>query len=457
MQSAVINPANEEVITTLDLATDEDVDRAVTRSYAARTAWQRATPAHRSSVLREFARLVEMYGEELAGIESLNCGKPMADARADARSVRDVLHYYSSAPERLVGTQTPVAGGITLTFEQAMGTIGIIIPWNFPMMLAAWGSVPAIAAGNAVILKPSELAPLSVHRLIEIGIEAGLPEGLLQSVVGDGTVGEALIRHPGIAKVTFTGSTATGKRVAALAGSVLKPVTLELGGKSASIVFGDADLKAAAFGSTFVFHAAGQDCCARSRIYVEHRVFDEFLGLLDAEMKKLKVGRPSSPDSEIGPVMSKKQFDHVMSFLDGNSDIASQGTIPDGPGFFVPPTVLTPRDTNARALREEIFGPVVAVVPFTGESEAIQAANSSEYGLAGSLWTSDLSRGLRVAQSLECGVMSVNSSVSVRYATPFGGVKMSGFGRVLGPQAPYAYTSTRSVFLSVPELSTINS
>ena len=364
--------------------------------------------------------------------------------------MRDVLTYYSAAPERLIGQQIPVAGGVNVTFLEPIGVVGIIVPWNFPMTIASWGFAPALAAGNAVVLKPAEWTPLTAVRLGELAIEAGLPAGLFQVLPGKGSVvGERFVSHPGVGKIVFTGSTEVGKRVMAGCAANVKAVTLELGGKSANVVFADSDLeKAAASAPSAVFENAGQDCCARSRILVERSVLDRFLELLEPAVKAVTVGAPSDESTDMGPLVSKTHFDSVSSYLDDNARVAFRGTAPDGPGFWFAPTVLLPESRGDRTVTEEIFGPVVSVLPFDDEADAIELANASEYGLSGSIWTGDLGRAFRVSRGIASGNLSVNSHSSVRYSTPFGGFKQSGLGRELGPDAAEAFTETKNVFLS---------
>jgi acyl-CoA reductase-like NAD-dependent aldehyde dehydrogenase len=383
-------------------------------------------------------------------LEVTNSGHPISQARWEAGHVRDVLNYYSAAPERMIGKQIPVAGGIDVTFLEPIGVVGIIVPWNYPMTIASWGFAPALAAGNAVVLKPAEWTPLTAMRLAELGLEAGLPEGLFRVLPGKGSVvGERFVTHEDVRKIVFTGSTEVGKQVMAGAAAQVKSVTLELGGKSANIVFADADVeKAATMAPYAVFENAGQDCCARSRILVERSAVDDFLGFLEPAVKGVKVGQPTDEATEVGPLVSKAHFDSVSSFVPDDSQVAFRGSAPTGPGYWFAPTVLMPESRTDRVVTEEIFGPVVSIIPFDDEADAIALANSSIYGLSGSIWTRDLGRGIRVARGVETGTLSVNSNSSVRYGTPFGGFKQSGLGRELGPDAAEAFTETKNVFLS---------
>jgi acyl-CoA reductase-like NAD-dependent aldehyde dehydrogenase len=446
----VVNPATEEVVTTVGLTSLEGTDAAIQRAAAAFPAWRAVAPGDRGRLLRRFAELVDAHLEELAQLEVANSGHPIGNARWEAGNVRDVLTYYSAAPERAAGRQIPVAGGVDVTFAEPLGVVGIIVPWNFPMPIAGWGFAPALAAGNTVVLKPAELTPLTAMRLAELGREAGLPEGVFQVLPGKGSVvGWRFVTHPAVRKVCFTGSTEVGKRIMAGCADQVKRVTLELGGKSANIVFADADLgKAAAAAPSAVFDNAGQDCCARSRILVHRPVLDEFLDRLEDAVTGLRVLDPRSEDSEMGPLISAGQRDRVAAYVPDGAPVAFRGSAPDGPGFWFPPTVLAPVDPASPAWREEIFGPVVAVVPFDDEDEAIRLANDTEYGLSGSIWTENLGRAFRVARGVEAGNLSVNSNASVRYWTPFGGMKQSGLGRELGPDALDAFTDVKNVFLA---------
>jgi len=449
-QIQLINPADETLLRIVKHTTQDEVDAAVAVALSAQRSWAALAPADRAAALRRFATAVDTAVEELAWLEVRNSGHPITQARWEAGHVRDVLTYYSAVPERLLGAQIPVAGGIDVTFLDPIGVVGIIVPWNFPMTIAAWGFAPALAAGNAVLLKPAEWTPLTAIRLGELALESGLPAGLFQVLPGRGpVVGDRFVTHPDVRKVVFTGSTAVGKRVMAGCAEQVKAVTLELGGKSANIVFADADLeKAAATAPYAVFDNAGQDCCARSRILVQRSVYDRFLELLEPAVKGVKVGSPGNPATEMGPLVSQAHHDRVSSFVTDESRVAFRGTAPDGPGFWFAPTVLLPASRTDRAVTEEIFGPVVTVLPFEDEADAIALANDTTYGLAGSLFTNDLGRALRVARAVETGNLSVNSHSAVRYSTPFGGFKQSGLGRELGPDAAQAFTETKNVFIS---------
>ena len=446
----LINPADETVLRTIEHSSIEQVDDAVARGVVAQRKWAALAPVERANALRRFAVVVDSAIEELAWLEVRNSGHPIAQARWEAGHVRDVLNYYSAAPERMIGKQIPVAGGLDLTFLEPLGVVGVIVPWNFPMTIASWGFVPALAAGNAVVMKPAEWTPLTAIRLAELGLDAGLPAGLFQVLPGQGAVvGERFVTNESVRKIVFTGSTTVGKRVMAGCAEQVKPVTLELGGKSANVIFADSDLeKAAATAPYAVFENAGQDCCARSRILVERSVFDRFLELLEPAVKGVKVGFPGEEATEMGPLVAKNHFDKVSSYVDDESRVAFRGSAPAGPGFWFPPTVLLPTSRTDRAVSDEIFGPVVSVLPFDDEAEAITLANDSIYGLSGSIWTRDVGRAIRVARGVESGNLSVNSHSSVRYSTPFGGFKQSGLGRELGPDAASAFTETKNVFIA---------
>lgn len=445
----VINPATATPVTDVPLASLEETDAAIERAHAAFLSWREIAPGERARLLRSFASVVDAHLEELAQLEVTNSGHTIGNARWEAGNVRDVLNYYSAAPERLFGRQIPVPDGIDLTFHEPLGVVGVIVPWNFPMPIAGWGFAPALAAGNAVVLKPAEVTPLTAIRIGELALEAGLPEGVLTVIPGKGSVvGERFVTHPLVRKVCFTGSTVVGKRIMAGCADQVKRVTLELGGKSANIVFADADIaKAAATAPYAVFDNAGQDCCARSRILVERSAYDEFVGRLETAVRAMKVIDPADEASEMGPLVSAQQKQSVEKYIAG-VEAAFTGPVPESDGFWLPPTVVLTEDTEAAVWREEVFGPLVAVMPFDDEADAVRLANDTEYGLSGSIFTGDVGRALRVARAVEAGNLSVNSHSSVRYWTPFGGYKQSGLGRELGPDAPNAFTEEKNVFIA---------
>ena len=446
----VIEPATEKVMAELTAATVEDADRAVARAKAAYPAWRAVSPKDRANLLRRISIAIQQHAEELAQLEARNVGKPISDARGEVGMVADVFNYYAGAPERLFGKTIPVAGGVDMTFREPLGVVALIVPWNFPLPIASWKVAPALAAGNTIVLKPAGLTPLTAVELGRIALEAGLPEGVLNVVVGAGRiVGERLVEHPDVAKVAFTGSTEVGKRIGELAAKSIKRLTLELGGKSANIVFADADLeKAAATAPIAVFGNAGQDCCARSRILVERSAVDRFMQGLEKAVKSLKVGDPLDDHTEMGPLISADHRDKVSSYLSDGAKVAFRGSAPSGAGYWFPPTILSPMSNSDRASREEIFGPIGVVIPFEDEADAIRIANDTEYGLSGSIWTNNAGRAMRVARALETGTISVNSHSSVRVTTPFGGFKQSGIGRELGPDALDYYTELKNVFLA---------
>jgi acyl-CoA reductase-like NAD-dependent aldehyde dehydrogenase len=443
----VVNPATEEPIAELEQAGIEETDAAVALATEAYPAWRAVVPADRARLLRRLATLVEEHGEDLAQIESRNVGKPITGARGEIAMVAQVLHFYAGAVDKHYGDTIPVAGGVDMTFREPLGVVGLIVPWNFPLNIASWKVGPALACGNTVVLKPAELTPLSALRLAELALEAGIPEGVLNVLVGKGSVvGQRLVEHAGVAKIGFTGSTEVGREVMRGAAGTIKRVTLELGGKSANIVFADADLERAAAAAPYaVFDNAGQDCCARSRILVEREVYDRFLELLVDATHGVRVGDPADEATEMGPLVSAQQRKTVASFVDGEPFF--RGEAPDGKGFWYPCTLVEATNDD-RVARDEVFGPVAAVIAFEDEADAVRIANDTPYGLSGSIWTRDGARALRVASALETGVLSVNSNSSVRVQTPFGGMKMSGFGRELGMAGMDGYSELKNVFVA---------
>ncbi len=446
----VLEPATEETLAELPHAQIEDIDDAIAKAKSAFPAWRALAPGERADLMRRLAEAIDERAEELATLEARNVGKPIGDARGEMSMVVHAFNYYAGAPERLFGKTIPVAGGVDLTFREPLGVVGLIVPWNFPLLLATWKVAPALAAGNTMVLKPAELTPLTAIELERIGREIGLPEGVLNVVVGPGrVVGERMVEHPDVAKIAFTGSTAVGKRIGQLASASIKRVTLEVGGKSANVIFADADLEQAAQAAPLaVFGNAGQDCCARSRILVERPALDRFMEGFEKAVTALRVGDPLQERTQMGPLISADQRATVASYLDDGAPVAFRGSSPEGPGFWFPPTVLCPVSNDDRVAREEVFGPVAAVIPFEDEAEAIRLANDTIYGLSGSIWTRDGARALRVARALETGTLSINSNTSVRVTTPFGGFKQSGVGRELGPHALEHYTELKNVYIA---------
>jgi acyl-CoA reductase-like NAD-dependent aldehyde dehydrogenase len=449
----VLEPATEGVLETVPRAGVEEVDAAVARAKAAFGAWRAVAPGDRARLLLGVAALVEDRLEELATLEARNAGKPIGDARGEIGMVAETFRYYAGGVERNLGDTIPVAGGIAMTFREPLGVVGLITPWNFPLAIAAWKLAPALAAGNTIVLKPAELTPLTALRFEQLALEAGIPEGVVNVVVGPGrTCGTRLVEHPDVAKIAFTGSTEVGASIAAGAAATIKRVTLELGGKSANVVFADADLeRAAATAPLAMFGNAGQDCCARSRILVERSAMDSFMAALEESIDALKVGDPLDEATQMGPLISAGQRESVASFVPDDAPVAIRGNAPEGPGFWFAPTVLCPVAPTDRAATEEIFGPVATVTPFRDEDEAIRLANDTIYGLSGSVWTRNGARALRMARAIESGNLSLNSNSSVRVTTPFGGFKQSGYGRELGPHALDHYTEVKTVFYATEE------
>ena len=449
----VIEPATAEVMAEVPRAGAEETDEAVKRARTAYPEWKNLSPGDRSALLHDLTDAIAERVDELATLEARNGGHPISDARGEMEMVVETFRYYAGAPERLTGKTIPVAGGVDMTFREPLGVVGLITPWNFPLVIASWKVAPALAAGNTVVLKPAALTPLTALELEKIAKKAGIPDGVFNVVAGSGSVaGQRLVEHPDVAKIAFTGSTEVGRGIAEGAAQTIKRVTLELGGKSANVIFADADLEAAAASAPLaVFGNAGQDCCARSRILVERSAMDEFMAALEKAVTEMKVGDPLDESTEMGPLISADQLETVSSYVNGDAPVAIRGSAPDGPGYWFPPTVLAPVTNDARPAREEIFGPVACVIPFEDEADAIRIANDTIYGLSGSVWSRDGAKALRTARAMETGVISINSNTSVRVSTPFGGFKQSGVGRELGPDALEAYSEIKNVYYATEE------
>jgi acyl-CoA reductase-like NAD-dependent aldehyde dehydrogenase len=447
MTLRLLNPATEQPVAELEQAGVGETDRAVAAAKAAFPAWRAVAPADRARLMRRLATLVEEHLDELALLETRNVGKPISDSRGEVGMVAEVFHFYAGAVDKLFGQTIPVAGGVDVTFREPLGVVGLIVPWNFPLNIASWKVGPALACGNTVVLKPAELTPMTAIRLAELALEAGIPQGVFNVVVGPGRiVGERLIHHPDVAKIGFTGSTEVGVGVMRGAAETIKRVTLELGGKSANVIFADADLERAAAAAPYaVFGNAGQDCCARSRILVQREAYDRFLSLLITATEGVRVGDPEDAATEMGPLVSAAHRTTVAAFVE--TEPIFRGSVPDGPGFWYPCTLIEASNDD-RVAREEVFGPVAAIIPFTDEADAIRIANDTPYGLSGSIWTTNGARALRVARALDTGVLSINSNSSVRVSTPFGGFKQSGFGRELGMYGLDGYSEVKNVFIS---------
>ncbi len=455
-RTPLVDPATEEVFTEVAAATTSDVDAAVTSAHKAwEGGWRDLAPGKRAEILYRVARVLREHNEELAQLERRQIGKPIAEARDEAGLAGRVFEYYAGAISQFGGQTLPVGrGGFDFTLKQSMGVVAAIVPWNFPLPIAAWKAAPALAAGNAVVLKPASISPLTALRMGALAVEAGLPPGVLQILTGSGSaVGDALVTHPLVRKVSFTGSTEVGRRIMELASKNLTRVSLELGGKSPNVVFADADWERAADSSPMsVFANTGQDCCARSRMFVERPVYAKFVERFVAATRKIVVGDPALDTTQLGPMASRAQRASVETYLADakarRSTFACGGGRPLERGFYLEPTVLLDVGMEDRCWREEIFGPVVAITPFDDEAAMLREVNNSPYGLSGSLWTRDLSRALRVSRQIESGVLSVNCHNSVHVEAPFGGFKTSGLGRDLGMAAMDGYTETKNVYVA---------
>ena len=442
------NPTTAEPIHEQPEATVEDLDAAVAKAKAAGPVWRAISPADRSRLMRRFADLIAANAQQLGEMETRNMGMTIGNSVWCANAAADTIHYFAGAIEKFGGSTLPVANGVNMTFPEPLGVVGLIAPWNFPMMMAAWKVGPALAAGNTAVLKPAEITPLTSVRIGELALEAGIPEGVLNVVVGRGSqVGWRMVEHPDVRKISFTGSTEVGKRIMVGCAAQVKRVTLELGGKSANIVFADADLeKAAVAAPGAVFDNSGQDCCSRSRILVERSAYDRFMELFIEASRNYTIGDPMLPSTSMGPLVTAGHLAAVREYSDG-LDTVFTSEVPNGPGYWHPIMIVSPSNPDARVCREEIFGPVVVVIPFDDEADAIRIANDTEYGLSGSVWTRDSAKALRVPRAMEAGTISVNSNSSVRYWTPFGGFKQSGLGREHSMKVLEHYTELKNVFV----------
>jgi betaine-aldehyde dehydrogenase len=459
----VLEPAAGRVIARAPLGGKADVDRAVEaarRAFEDPKGFSSWSASKRGRTLQKLSNLVKAHLEELARLESRNVGKPISSARGEVLGAALVFEYYAGAANKLVGQTIPVSKpGLDFTLREAIGVVGLIVPWNFPINMASWKLGPALAAGNTCVLKPASYTPLTALRLGELALEAGFPPGVVNVVTGPGgTAGAALAAHPGVGKVAFTGETTTGQEIMRLAASNVKKVSLELGGKSPNIVFADADLERFASESPYsVFDNCGQDCCARSRILVERSVHDRVVELFADATRRVRVGDPSDDATEVGPMVHPRQRERVLEYIDRGRDEGAEvivgGGVPEdealAAGAYVLPTVFDAVVPEMTIAREEIFGPVVAVIPFDDEDEAVRLANATPYGLSASIWTRDIGRAIRVAKGVQSGVISINSNSSVHTEAPFGGYKMSGIGRELGMTALELYTETKNVFVDL--------
>lgn len=452
---SLVNPATEEPFAKIAAVNLANANAAIESAQGAwEKGWRDLTPGKRSDVLFAVSRGIREHLEDIAQLETMQVGKPISDARDEAALGARVFEYYAGAITKFCGQTIPVArGGFDFTLRQPMGVVAAIVPWNFPFAIACWKVAPALAAGNCVVLKPASISPLTALKLAQLAHAAGLPPGVLQALPGAGSsLGEVLVTHPLIRKISFTGSTEVGRRIMALASRDLKRVSLELGGKSPNIVFADSDWERAAQTSPLsVFANTGQDCCARSRLYVERPIYEPFVARFVDATRALVVGDPTKPETQLGPLVSAGQRDTVEGFLadarQRGSRFAWGGGRPHPQGYFLEPTVLLDVGKADRCWREEIFGPVVAIVPFDDETQMIDDVNASPYGLSGSIWTNDLRRALRVSRAVQSGVLSVNSHSSVHVDAPFGGFKQSGIGRDLGMAAMEGYTELKNVYV----------
>ncbi|HSP35114.1 MAG TPA: aldehyde dehydrogenase family protein, partial [Thermoanaerobaculia bacterium] len=454
----LIEPATGERLTTVREAGREDVDRAVRaadKSFA-NGEWRRMHPRERGRILLRLATLIRDDAEELARTESRNVGKPIRESRDEVGLAADCFEYYAGTTNKVGGQTIPTnPNGVLMTFREPVGVCGIIVPWNFPIAITSWKVAPALAMGNSVVLKPAEQTPLTAMRLAELAQNAGIPEGVFQVVTGRGSVaGDAILRHPLVRKVAFTGSTEVGMNVMRLAADDLKRVSLELGGKSANIVFDDCDFdRAVASAASSALGNAGQDCCARSRVLVQESIYDKFQKAVVDAFQKIKVGDPLKDETEMGPLVTTEHRKRVMDYIESGKQegatLACGGQAPRLSGWYLEPTVFLDAKPDMKIVQEEIFGPVIAVMPFVDEEQAVAMANDSMYGLSGSVWTRDIGRATRVARDVQTGNISINTGSSVHLEAPFGGVKHSGLGRDLGLQVLDNYTEWKTVYIDV--------
>ena len=459
----VVDPASGKVIATAPLGGRADVDRAVEaarKAFDERKGWANWAAGKRGRTLAKFAALIKSHTEELAQLESRNVGKPITSARGEVTGASLVFDYYAGAANKIFGQTIPVSRpGLDLTLREPIGVVGLIVPWNFPLLMASWKVAPALAAGNTAILKPASYSPMTAIRLGELALEAGIPPGVLNVVTGPGgTAGASIAAHPGIGKVAFTGETTTGQEIMRLAAGNIKKISLELGGKSPNIVFADADLDKFARESPYsVYDNTGQDCCARSRILVERSAQEQVVEAFANATRAMKVGDPSLDTTEVGTLVSTKQRDRVREYIEiglaEGATLVLGGEAPTDPdladGAYLMPAIFDGVSNDMRIASEEIFGPVVSIIPFDTEEEALRLANATPYGLSGSIWSRDIGKAMRSAKALQAGVISINTNSSVHTEAPFGGYKMSGIGRELGMSALDLYTETKNVFIDL--------
>jgi len=458
----LLDPATQEPLAEVSVAGPSDVERAVESAHRAFTTgpWRRLNSRERGRLLLNLAHLVREHAQELARAESQNVGKPIREAREEVLLAADCFEYYGGVVNKIGGHTIPVAApGVSLTFREPLGVCALIVPWNFPILITSWKVAPALAMGNTVVVKPATQTPLTALRLGELALEAGIPPGVVNVIPGPGgIVGEALVRHPLVRKVSFTGSTEVGREIMRLAAQGIKRVTLELGGKSANIVFADADLDRALPSAAWsALGNAGQDCCARSRLLIERKIYPLFVERLAELIKGIRLGNPLEEQTEMGPLVTLAHRERVLSYIhigkEEGAHLLYGGEVPQeeplAQGAYLRPAIFVDVNPKMRIMQEEIFGPVICAMPFDTEEEAIAIANDSRYGLSGSIWTRDIGRALRVARAVETGVLSINSGHSVHLEAPFGGVKESGVGRELGLAVLDHYSEWKSVFIDM--------